>query len=75
MPNIEDINLTLEFGQWLIRQGKYSDNWIKEALAKFAKGRREHQDQDPMLLDCDSEIKQEEMDIEAYRFLKTRQDD
>lgn len=71
----EDLFLTFSFAQYLSNLNKYSDDWIKEALKKFAKGRREHQSQDPLLLDCDAEIKQEEMDIEAYRFLKSRQNE
>ena len=68
-----DLQLIAEFAEYINSLDKYSDRFIVRAIEKFGNGRRDHSDQDPMLIDCDFEIEQEEIDIIAYKFIKKLQ--
>lgn len=59
----------------LIKYSEYLNRFKTSALKKFALGCIEHRDQNPLTLDCDSEIMQEMIDIVSYSFFKTLQVD
>jgi len=68
-----DIQLIAEFAEYINSLDKYSDRFIYKAIRKFSDGRRDHSDQDPLLIDCEHEIEQEEIDIMAYKFIQQKQ--
>ena len=69
-----DKELVVKFSEYLRKKKIYSEEFIKSALKKFIKGRIEH-DENILTIDCDKEIMQEKMDIEAYKFIKSIQND
>lgn len=72
LNEIPNDTLAAMFFSHLLTTEDYRRDWIERAVLKFQKGRKEHND-DLMQLDCDKEIEQEKMDIEAYKFIKKLQ--
>ena len=65
--------LTQKDKELVIEYSEYLDRLKVSSLKKFIKGRLEHNDQNPLTIDCDSEIMEELIDINAYIFLKVKQ--